>query len=380
MDINLSSANIPFDKNIDVAANELFLRVTINRNLEKLLQNDITLAKKIEQQGTTDNFAIQFYKDTRIYNKDDIVLYYEYEADNNTIDNIYILQSLSNDNATQPRYEIIDSYIKDFNKSGWKDINPLFSIYNSNTPSVDIASCLDDAILNKFYLSHEMDLDYHKFGELTESNLSSKILLKDISNISDKRNQLFFPYENGSVSSDNLSGTYKKWGNGVLEYNLTFKLGDIFQKEMIIDENGDVKELSYIKVNSLIPLSSDEFNNDDYFLNESAYSIFNKNGTTDKYKLNDTYQTNINDKVNTYHCNLEFPIHFIDSNYMIFYNTPTLNSSGISQSINTLSFINRKNESITVVYIIPNYNNKPIENVLLQNNLFQCQIIGRWKN
>ena len=74
MDINLSSANIPFDKNIDVAANELFLRVTINRNLEKLLQNDITLAKKIEQQGTTDNFAIQFYKDTRIYNKDDIVL------------------------------------------------------------------------------------------------------------------------------------------------------------------------------------------------------------------------------------------------------------------------------------------------------------------
>ena len=55
--------------------------------------------------------------------------------------------------------------------------------------------------------------------------------------------------------------------------NLTFKLGDIFQKEMIIDENGDVKELSYIKVNSLIPLSSDEFNNDDYFLNDKMDSI-----------------------------------------------------------------------------------------------------------
>lgn len=372
---------IPFDKNIAVSSNEMFLRATINRNLEKLLKNDLALAKIIDSYGTGSEFSIQIYKDTRIYAKGDVVIYPEYNSDNTKILNIYLLESIEDNNTNIPKYEIIDTYIKDFTKSGWKEANPFFSIYNSVDPDINISSFLEYSISDKFHLSHEVDVRYHKYGELSEDTLSSKLLLKDLSNIADSRKNAFWAYEIGKVDADNYAGTYKKWGNGVLEYDLTFCLGDTVQVERTIADDGSIKTTNYIKANSFIPLSTTAFNNDDYFMNDDAYRIFNRTGTTTKYGVDfGVPQTNINAQVNTYTGTIVFPIKFIDDGYMIFTSSTADSSSGRSQSPNTFTFSNRQKESITVVYVIPNYNGiDPISEVILRNNVFQCQIIGRWK-
>ena len=372
---------IPFDKNISVSSNEMFLRATINRNLEKLLSNDLTLAKIIDHYGTGSEFSIQIYKDTRIYAKGDVVIYPEYNEGNTTILNIYLLESIVDNNVEQPAYEIVNTYVKDFTKSGWKETNPLFSIYNSTDPSLNISSFLEYAISDNFHLSHEMDLQYHRYGKISEETLSSKLLLKDLSNISDTRARLFWPYETKRISADNYVGMYKKWGNGVLEYDLTFCLGDSVEVRKTISEDGQIDTTNYIKANSFIPLSSASYNNDDYFLNADSYRIFNKTGDSKTYGLNGGVpQTNINAQANTYTGTLKFPIPFANNNYMVFTSSTAANSIGQSQSPNTFAFSNRQPGSITVVYVIPNYNNvADIESVLLKNNAFQCQIIGRWK-
>lgn len=371
---------IPFDKNIFVSSNELFLRATINRNLEKLLENDLTLAKIIDHYGTGSEFSIQIYKDTRIYVKGDIVIYPEYNKEKTQILNIFLLESLIDNNANTPEYEIVNSYVRDFSASGWREANPLFSIYNSMDDSLNISSFLEYAISDKFYLSHETDLSYHRFGEIHEDTLSSKLLLKNLSNIDDSRSQLFWAYEVGKVDAGNYTGMYKKWGNGIIEYDLTYCLGDSIEVEKTIDNDGSIKTTNYIKANSFIPLSTETCNNDDYFFNAEAYRIFNRAGSNSKYTVNGISQTNVTNQINTYTGTIVFPIPFIDTDYMIFTNSNIGNSIGNSQSPNTVTFTNRKKESITAIYVIPNYNNvENIRDVLLKNNVFQCQILGRWK-
>lgn len=372
---------IPFDKNIAVASNEMFLRATINRNLEKLLKNDLVLARIIEHYGTGSEFSIQIYKETRVYAKGDVVIYPEYNRDMTDILNVYLLQSIIDNNANEPAYEVVDKFIRNFQASGWEEINPLFSIYNSNVSKSDISSFLEYTVGDKFHLSHELNLEYHKFGELSSvESLSAKLLLNDMSNISDSRDDLFWPYETGSVEAGNYTGTYKKWGNGILEYDLTFCLGDSVEVEKTIDNSGNIKATPYLKANSFIPISSSAFNNDDYFLNAESYRIFNKVGTSDKYNVNGIAQTNINKQVNTYSGTLRFPIPFADNNYMIFTSSTTGDKQGRSQSPNTFAFANRTKEFVTAVYVIPNYNGvEDLSEVILKNNVFQCQIMGRWK-
>lgn len=372
---------IPFDKNIAVSSNEMFLRATINRNLEKLLKNDLHLAKIIDSYGTESEFSIQIYKDTRVYEKGDVVIYPEYDREKTEILNIYLLESLVDGNENVPEYEIVNSYVKDFTKSGWKEANPFFSIYNSTDSALNVSSFLEYAISDKFYLSHETDLQYHKFGEISEDTLSAKLLLKDLSNISDSRNKLFWAYETKRIEDSNFVGMYKKWGNGVLEYDLTFCLGDSVQVEKTIAPDGSIVTTNYIKANSFIPLSTEEFNNDDYFLNEDSYRIFNKAGSSTKYGFGGKIpQTNVNAQVNAYAGTIKFPIPFADDSYMVFVSSSTADSVGHSQSPNALTFSNRQKGSITALYIIPNYNGiEDIEQVILRNNVFQCQIVGRWK-
>lgn len=371
--------DIPYNKNITVASNELFLRATINRNLEKLLENDLYLRSKIAQYGTSSEFVIQMYKETKIYNKGEVIVYPEYNEEKTQILNIYLLECTKDENDNEPKYETINRFVKDFSASGWKDVNPLFAIYNSFEDGINISAFLEYAISDKFHLSHEIDLSCHKYGELkTEADLSSKLLLKDLSNIADSRKNTFWAYEIGRVNSQTCTGMYKKWGNGVLEYDLTFQLASEIQVQKTIAEDGSIKTTNYVKANSLIPISSDDFNNDDYFLNDAAYMIFNRLGSNKKYNVGETPQTNINEQVNTYHGNIEFPIPFVDEQYMIFARSTAL-ESGKSQSPNTVTFTNRQKASVTAVYVIPNYNNVDVSSILLKDNKFQCQIIGRWK-
>lgn len=376
-----SSVSLPYDYHIDVASNEFFLRATINRNLEKLLKNDILLASKIEEYGTGSEFSIECWKYSRIYNKGDAVVYIEFNSNKTEILNLYLLRCIRDNNTEEPSYEIVDNFIREFKKSGWEDTNPLFALYNSTDKKINLSTFIDYSISNKFYLSHEADIEYHKFGELSSTaELSSKILLNDMSNIADNHIGPKFAYEVFLINENNLCGVGKKWGNGVIEYDLTFSLNGTSHIEKEISENGEIIDKIFYKVNSFVPLSNDLINNDDYFLSAADYNIFTIKGNKAIYEVNGIEQANVSHVVNTYHGSIVFPIPFIDTNYMIYVSNSTKNMSGKSQSPNTITFANRQKESITAIYVIPNYSNlDKIEEVLLENNLFQCQIIGKWK-
>ena len=376
----LNTISIPFNRDLNVATNEMYLRATINRNLERLLKNDLALEKVVENFSEHKVFSIEAYKEDTTYSKGDIVVYVEFSYKKRSILNLYLLESMEDFNEKTPTYEISDGFIKDFSKSGWKNLNPFFSIFSSPpNDETNLSSFIESSLSGKFHEEHELNKDFHKFGELTRELVEEKVLLSDFSNISDTRDKLFWAYEISSVSYDNCSGTYKKWGNGLIEYDLTFCLGDSIKKVQTISENGDVTITDYIRANSLIPLSSNEFNNDDYFLDKNSYSIFNRLCSDKNYIVNGIPQTNVDERMNVYHGTIHFPIPFIDEQYMIF-TSSTSNPSGKSQSTNTLAFLNRKKDSITAMLAIPNYNGlKNIEETLLHKNVFQCQILGRWK-
>jgi len=368
---------IPYTSNIAVAPNELYIHYTINRNLEKLLANDNTLIEKLNKYSIGDLGGIQPYRKDYVYDKGDIIVFVD--KDGTKVKNVYLLESLVDNNDLEPEYDIVNGFVSDFTKSNWKNLNEFYSIYNSDDETINLSNFLEYAISSNFHLSHEIDEKYHRFGEINENTIDEKLLKKDFSNVDDYRKRNFFSYETKKVEADNFSGFYKKWGNGVLEYDLTYCLGENLKVEKTINVDGSIVTTNYMNVNSLIPLSSDEFNNDDYFMSEDDYLIFNKNGSTTKYNINGIAQTNTTGQVNTYHGTIIFPIPFVDTNYMIFTSGRTRNEIGQTQSPNTMTFTNRKKESITAVYVIPNYSGENIENVLLRNNVFQCQIIGRWK-
>ena len=375
-----STINIPFNRNLNVATNEMYLRATINRNLEKLLKNDLALAKIVEEYSEHKIFSIETYKEDTVYSKGDIVVFIEYNYKKRSILNLYLLESMEDSNSNVPEYEISDGYIKDFSKSGWKNLNPFFSIFSaSSDDETNLSAFIESSLSGKFHEEHELDKQLHKFGELSKESINEKVLLSDFSNISDSRDKLFWAYETGNVVEENCSGTYKKWGNGLIEYDLTFCLGDSVKKVQTISENGDVVITNFIQANSLTPLSSGDFNNDDYFLDRSAYTIFNRSCSDKNYIVDGIPQTNVDSQMNVYHGTIHFPIPFIDGQYMIF-TSSSADSSGKSQSTNTLAFLNRKKDSVTAMLAIPNYNSiKNIEEILLHKNVFQCQILGRWK-
>lgn len=368
---------IPYTSNIAVAPNELYIHYTINRNLEKLLANDNALIEKLNKYSIGSLGGIQPYREDYVYDKGDIVIFID--KDQTKVKNVYLLESTVDNNDLAPQYDIVNGFVSDFSKTNWKNLNEFYSIYNSDDETINLSNFLEYAVSSNFHLSHEVDQTFHKFGEIHEDTVDKKLLKNDFSNIADSRNELFFSYETKKVDADNFSGYYKKWGNGVIEYDLTFCLGENLKVEKTINSDGSIVATNYMKLNSLVPLSSDDFNNDDYFMSEDDYLIFNKSGSTMKYNVNGIAQTNATDQVNEYHGTIVFPIPFADTNYMVFASGRTRNDDGKIQSPNALTFTNRKKESITAVYLIPNYNGESLQDVLLRNNVFQCQIVGRWK-
>lgn len=373
-----SLVDIPNYRNLMVSSNELFLRETINRTLEKLIENDAVLQKKINDYGTAALFSILPYREGYVYSRGDVVVFID--EDDGQIKNIYLLECEADGNAEKPSYEIVDGFISDFSKSGWKNLNDFFSIYNSTDEEINLSSFVEHSMSSNFSLSHDDDLKYHKFGEIHVDTISEKLLKKDFSNVDDYHGSPYWSYETKKIASNNFVGYCKKWGCGVLEYDLTYCLGDSLAVEKTIASDGSVAVASAVKVNSLVPLSTSSFDNDDYFLREEDYFVFNKAGDSKRHVVGNMVQTNVTEEVNVYHGTIVFPIPFIDESYMIFTSERTKDADGKAQSPNTVAFTNRQKQSVTAVYAIPNYNAVPnIDELLLRTNVFQCQIIGRWK-
>ena len=419
---------IPYADNIAVSTNEFATRVSLNRNLLKLLKNDEAL---FEYSGGVERglYRVLPYEYGKTYSKNDIVWfvdYYvvpknqaEYDAELNKlleidvkkagtqeeinaltaeiekqkkelfdkyhVVSLFLLRSLENGNGNEPKLDFVDM-IPVFDASGWKNVNPLGTIY------YDYFEDFTAKVLSeKLHEMHEVISKYHKFGTLSSySEIDKKVLKVDFSNLNPDRSTVFFPYETKIVDSSKtiIEGTVRTWDCGLLEYDLTYKLGDTVNEYSFYAADGSVNkadnvDTNYLNLNPIIKPSDPNlvYDNSRYYLTESDADILAVTGNKEVY-INGIKQYGMNGRINTYCGTITLPIAFIDTNYMIFGSglasvEDPENEGVLEKNVNTLVYVNKAKKSFTAVLIVPTY-----EGILpksLANNQFRCHIVGRWK-
>lgn len=438
-----SSEIIKNVENVRVASNELLLRATINRNLKRLLDNDIALLSNANEvyHGL---YRIMPYEYGKVYSKnelawfadfycvdsnkplyDEAVKNYEKEIypdlsadtfakhkreakqtgkvdwekdaekelkqkdaeereklkDKFWTTTLYLLRSLKSGNDNPPEMTLID-YIPTFDASGWKNEFPFGAIYTDYFTEFTAYN-----LKKQLSKMHEVIKKYHPFGELSSYNeIPNKVLKTDISNIDPHRTHTFFPGETGTIEEMNsiMSGTYRKYDCGLLEYDLIFKLGDNKGTYAAYNPDGSLITIDNVDVNYLDLKNTEtkdnlSCDNTPYYLSDDDSTIFKLAGSKHHTEGN-IKQNGLNTVVNTYSGTIRFPIPFKDTNYMIFGSgiasiTSDAEDEVMMQNVNTIVYTNKAKQSVTAVMIVPSYDDHI---KVLSNNRFRCQIIGRW--
>ena len=288
---------------IDIAPNEYVTKYSLNRNFEKLISNDIALISAISQDPNLDN-DIETYNSTKTYAYGTFVFYKIHPNDTQ----FYILRSICEPNDHKPLvHKDPTTGIMYVINSEWWTIVGIDSAIKNATPK-DIANVNVMSSKNDFKQNHELNLELsaHPTGELGFK--TSTYLYKSFDNIDENRKQIFYPYAIESFVSDNTTyhGYMRKWDNGLLEYDLTFRLGYV---------SSDNTGIDLIQANDLkIPQRN---NNSIYFKNPSDMNMFNQGGQY-YVAVNGMKQMNLNRYINAYSGKIKFIEPFKDLNYMVF--------------------------------------------------------------
>lgn len=403
-------------KDVDVASNEIITRASLNRNFKRLFDNDMAM---IENTGAAlgNLYRVFPWEEGKAYNKNQLVWYIDFYlspkdemeynkkyhelevAFENSEKNItklkntyytttlYLLRSLKNGNTNVPERTIIDM-VPVFDASGWKNENPFGSIYTDYFEEFTLHN-----LQQQLYKIHESVEKYHKFGELSSySELNSKVLKTDMSNIDPTRSHVFFPnksYELDETGTILPESSVKYWDCGIVEYYINFKLGDTITNYASYNPDGTLNYAQYADANYINLSNSGKtlneftyYDNKKYYFENSDSDIFVIKGGIN-ISENNINQQNVNNYINSYSGTIKFPISFIDTNYMIFSTNVSSsilygNAEPSPNNINNIVFINKSRESVTALLIIPNYENNTTPKVLRENK-FRCHIIGRWK-
>lgn len=277
-------------ENVNNSSNEVITRHTINRNFEKLLKNDIALSE-LANSTDSNKIGIKGWQEGMSYNLGDIVWFTEENR-------IFLLRSNIQNNDNRPQRTLYNKKLS-FEPSGWRDMYEFGTLVN-DIEVQDISISSDNDIV-KYVLEtfnkniesyHVLDYSKHKYGELTDEKeqVDGKLLLKDLSNVDTARKTNFYPYETVNLKPDNtiMNGFYRKWDNGILEYDVIFRLGYYGEKTTI---NGT--EYMVLSANVL------SVQDDSIFLNEESEDIFRNSGD-ETIQINDTYQVNMNTTCNVF--------------------------------------------------------------------------------
>lgn len=374
------------DKNFEIrnSSNEVLNRYTVNRHFSKLLENDKRLNDLYETVVNAGSGIRQFVEGTA-YKKGELIWIVLDIPNKKNQKSLYLLQSLEDNNTTVPCLTMVEPNQYSFEPSGWKDKNEYTTIYETS---------LSAQIMQEFiqYIDtyHQYDADYHKYGALSNDveQIDKVILRNDFSNIDENRKHVFFPNKTIHLDKDNviINGVGRIWDNGLLEYEILFRLAYAGIEEI------DGVQYEVLSCNSL-DLNNDKLkeanieaaeDNNKYFSDQEAYAIFAKGG--EKYiKLGSTIQKNRNDYANSYSGTIKFPVAFSDTNYMIFNSDVrsqerSVAHQTIDHGANTMVFVNKTKTSVTALYVL-----MPIDRIAdgrksgLVSNSFHCQVIGRWK-
>ena len=305
------SSSLPVSGYIDIAPNEYVTKFSLNRNFEKLLSNDnylydkygIAVDSTMSQEEKLKN--IQTYNKLKTHNAGEFV-FYKIQKDDTKF---YILSSAQGPNTHKPlvNKNIYTNELYVINSDWWKIVG--INSTNDNSLQKDKADMYVNANRAQFESNHQLntdDLSAHPTGKLSLTD-SSK-LFTTIENIKEDRSKFFYPGYLESMVADDTTyyGYMRKWDNGLLEYDLTFRLGYI---------SSDADGLDLLSANNLVVKHRNR--NFLYFQTDDDYKIFNQGG--ENYVVTSTSkQVNLNEKINAYTGKITFIEPFKDLNYMVF--------------------------------------------------------------
>lgn len=383
---------IRYTQNLDVGSNEYATKYSINRILEKLIQND----KLLEEfyQEVFGSFMIYEYQPGETYYYNDLIWFLDSEK------NLHILRC----NKSQTNENLANwSFGQPFEKYGWKDLNPDIDIFKEFGFEKKISNWI-----SKKFKEHTDNLDYHPLGKISfgntkpTSDIMTKISNREMSNLDPNRNQNFFPYqtihlktsENGPI----IGGYCRKYDNGLLEYDIVFRLSYLGIRE--IDEDykisADILECNKL---DLAKYHLDE----DYFYGSGDSQIFNQESnlcSQFESEIGETRQRFRNDYVNVYSAVINFAqaTSTLDSpslkfkskdSYMIFSGDVTCQirdtkTHSMNIGSNQMVFVSKQAGSfvaILVTYPNQNFNTSGYnaKNGGIEANSFHCSLVGRWK-
>ena len=175
-------------RNIDVTGNEIMSKYQINRNLEKLLENDIIIYNAC--QSVLGSMSIKEYTESATYQYGELV-WFLLKDGAGKIDSLWLLRCIEDNNSKQPDVVKLKSGQLDYSRlseSGWKDENKYIDLV-----SAGVVNAVRQHI-NDMMVSHTSS-DLHRFERLNPENISEKVLMSNLSNLSSARKSIMFPYE-----------------------------------------------------------------------------------------------------------------------------------------------------------------------------------------
>ena len=370
--------------NVNVAPNEIMMNHVINRNLIKLIDNDINLHNYYTM--VLNSLNISDYDSKNLPYRIGSLVWYRKGGD------LFLLKCIKQENE-EPYTNSNDEFVD----SGWKNMND-----NLNILSYGVVTALSGRVDIKFS-EHQESKQYHKFGKIQNLNkdepnhISTKILTKDLADLNENREKVFFPNEVKRLPQDStciMNGYYRKYDNGILEYDIIFKLGeDEVDESDIRNVFGEASTISANNVtfkayNGINKRSSDTQENAKYFYNVSNMDMFSmQNGEVSK--IGYSSQGNRNDFVNTYFGKINFPVKFVDLNYMIYSNNMVCqgysDDHDLQPNSNELIFCDKTRESVVAMNVMFENDKKLGDSGYnakhggLALNTFHCKIIGRYK-
>lgn len=383
---------IRYTQNLDVGSNEYATKYSVNRILEKLIQNDKLLEEFYQEVFGT--FMIYEYQPGETYYYNDLIWFLDSEKD------LHILRCNKSQTSEDLTHWRLGQAFEDY---GWKDLNPDINVLKE----FGLEKKMSTWIAKKFK-EHSDDLSCHPLGKISYGNakpttdITRKVSDREMSNLDPNREQNFFPYqtihlktpENGPI----IGGYCRKYDNGLLEYDIIFRLS--YSGIAEVDEDYGISA-NIFECNNLDLVS--QHSDENYFYGTNDAQMFNcGNALCSQFEseIGETRQRSRNDYVNVYSAVIEFAqaTSTVDSpslkfkssdSYMIFSGDVTCQSRDITTRAmnigsNQLIFAQKRTGSFAAILITypnqkfntPGYNAK---NGGIEANSFHCSLVGKWK-
>lgn len=380
-------------KNLDVSSNEYATKYSMNRILKKLLENDKLLEDFYRTLFKT--MSIQEYQKGNTYYYNNVVWFLNEKKEP------FILRCIrsktSSDLYSWKSGESLEDY-------GWQDLNPDIDILED----YGIQKKIDSWLAKKLRVHQtDVNLSAHPLGQISYGNPNSKLDIEnkvansEMTNLDNKREQIFFPYQTTvlktSKTSPIIGGYCRKYDNGLLEYDILFRLSYLGPVEVdpdtgLIAEVVDCNTLNLAK----------NYIDSSYFETKEDTQVFNTaNIQSDSYysEIGEVRQCNRNDYANVYYATLNFAAaastpemittnFYSPNSYMVFSGDITCQNKNLKNSIvsigsNALTFCSKQSGSITAILVTyPNQNfqinGENAKNGGLASNSFHCQLVGKW--